>query len=131
MARHPSGLSWSPDAHAAAGAERLHEGMTWVVDGFKSPTPPGDATAQAARSATHCVRGAEHEYRLSMAELTAEAELRAVFTARELTGTTREPARRSRGSPTRCGAPRWPRREAPRPEFTDCSLAVHLQITFR
>jgi uncharacterized protein Yka (UPF0111/DUF47 family) len=77
-------LNWSPDGHAAAMAEQLRKGMTSVLDGFKTLTAQGEATAQAARSATHCVRAVEHEYRSSMAELQSQSDLRAVFTSREM-----------------------------------------------
>ncbi len=77
-------LSWSPDAHAAEMAELLRSGMESVLSGFKSLTARGDATGDAALSATHCVRGVEHEYRRSMAQLSAEPDLRRVFNAREM-----------------------------------------------
>ena len=77
-------LSWSPDAHAARMAGELRRGMDAVARGFKTLTAESDETAHAAREATHCVRGVEHAYRSSMAELQSQSDLREVFTAREM-----------------------------------------------
>lgn len=65
-------------------AAALRRGMAAVLEGFGALTSHGDRTAQAAREATHCVRAVEHRYRDAMAELQSEADLRAVFTAREM-----------------------------------------------
>ena len=77
-------LQWAPDEHAAQMAEDLREGMASVLAGFQALTDHGDATADAALHATHCVRGVEREYREAMAALRTQADLRAVFTAREM-----------------------------------------------
>lgn len=77
-------LAWTPDGHAAHMAVALRAGMTSVLDGVRCLTSRGDGTAEAAREATHCVRTVEHEYRDSMAALQSVADLRTVFTAREM-----------------------------------------------
>ncbi len=77
-------LSWEPDAHAVRMATELHAGMTAVVDGFACLTSRGNVTAEAAVTATHCVRGVEHAYRDAMSDLASRPDLRDVFTAREM-----------------------------------------------
>lgn len=77
-------LNWSPDPHAARMAKELHRGMTSVLAGFKALTAQSEETAEAAVSATHCVRAVEHTYRDAMASLKAQPDLREVFTAREM-----------------------------------------------
>jgi uncharacterized protein Yka (UPF0111/DUF47 family) len=78
------GVNWSPDAHAARMAEALHNGMAAVLRGFTTLSAHGSDTVDAARSATHCVRTVEHQYRDARAELQSEPDLRTVFTAREM-----------------------------------------------
>lgn len=77
-------LGWVPDAHAAGMARQLRSGMEAVATGFRALTARSDDTADAAVTATHCVRGVEHAYRTAMSELTSRADLRAVFTGREM-----------------------------------------------
>ena len=77
-------LSWEPDAHAARMANDLHVGMTAVVEGFAYLTTRDNTTADAAVTATHCVRGVEHAYRDAMSDLASWSDLREVFTAREM-----------------------------------------------
>jgi uncharacterized protein Yka (UPF0111/DUF47 family) len=77
-------LSWSPDAHALRMARELHAGMSSILAGFRALTTQGDQAADAAVTAIHCVRGVEHAYRHAMAGLAGQADLREVFTAREM-----------------------------------------------
>ncbi len=77
-------LAWTPDAHALRMAHELHSGMSSILDGFRALSAKGDQAADAAVTATHCVRGVEHAYRHAMADLAGHPNLRAVFTAREM-----------------------------------------------
>lgn len=77
-------LGWTPNAHAARMAVELHSGMVAILAGFMALTSRSDATAEAAVTATHCVRGVEHAYREAMIELAHQADVGEVFTGREI-----------------------------------------------
>lgn len=77
-------LAWKPDAHAARMAAELHSGMVAVAAGFAALGARSDDAADAAVTATHCVRGVEHAYRDAMAELAGQPDLRQVFISREM-----------------------------------------------
>ena len=77
-------LAWSPDAPAAEMARALRAGMKALVDGFTELVNEPDRAGAAADLAIKHARAVEHTYRSAMAGLLSEADLRAVFTSREL-----------------------------------------------
>jgi len=77
-------LAWAPDAPAAEMASALRAGMDAIVDGFAHLADDPDRAGSAADVAVGYARAVEHTYRSAMAGLASEADLRAVFTSREL-----------------------------------------------
>jgi hypothetical protein len=77
-------LAWTPDASAAEMGSALRAGMDAIVDGFAHLADDPDRAGAAADVAVGYARAVEHTYRSAMAGLTNQADLRAVFTSREL-----------------------------------------------
>ena len=77
-------LEWTPDAPAAEMGGALRHGMGALVGGFAHLVDDPDQAGAAADAAVGCARAVERTYRSAMAELLGEADLRAVFTTREL-----------------------------------------------
>ncbi len=77
-------IGWVPDRHAATMAERLHDAMGHVVEGFAALGGHPDDAGAAADAAVRRARAVERAYRRAMADLVAVGDLRAVFTSREL-----------------------------------------------
>lgn len=77
-------LGWPPDAHAARMAGHLRSGMAAVLVGFEALAAHDNDAAEAAIRATHCVRGVEHAYRDAIVDVAGHADLRRVFTSREM-----------------------------------------------
>ena len=77
-------LDWTPDAPAVEMSSALRAGMEAIVDGFAHLADDPDRAGAAADAAIGHARAVEHTYRSAMAGLKSEADLRAVFTSREL-----------------------------------------------
>ena len=77
-------LAWIPDAAAAEMSSALRAGMDALVGGFAHLVDDPDRAGAAADDAVQHARAVEHTYRSAMAGLLSEADLRAVFTSREL-----------------------------------------------
>ncbi|MGH9079094.1 MAG: DUF47 domain-containing protein [Acidimicrobiales bacterium] len=77
-------LAWAPDAPAAEMARSLRRGMEALVSGFIHLADDPDRAAAAADVAVQHTRTVEQTYRSAMARLQNEADLRVVFTSREL-----------------------------------------------
>lgn len=77
-------LAWAPDTAAAEMSRALRAGMDALLEGFAHLVDDPDRAGAAADVAVRHARAVEHTYRSAMAGLLSEADLRAVFTSREL-----------------------------------------------
>jgi uncharacterized protein Yka (UPF0111/DUF47 family) len=77
-------LDWAPDPLAAEMASALRRGMEALGAGFARLADDPDRAGAAADLAVQHARTVEHTYRSAMAGLQSEADLRVVFTSREL-----------------------------------------------